>query len=172
MHIHVGSLTIIVSDNFASSAYLALIISSFVNAICGPVSKYISVVTVLKHWDRDKNKQHFADDIFKFIFWYNNLCILVEISIEFVPSSPVGNTALLSRMMACRQTGDKPLYCMCTNDSIVCWRICTSLGFSKFIECQDTDSMTGKIFVVFVVVVSLFLCFFVVCLFLCLFVLF
>ena len=47
------------------------------------------------------------DDIFEFIFVYEN-CILILISLNFVPKCPIGNTSGLVRIAAWRRTGDNP----------------------------------------------------------------
>ena len=41
-----------------------------------------------------KNGHHFADDIFRCIF-INEKCILIEISLKFVPKGPIGNNPAL-----------------------------------------------------------------------------
>ena len=51
----------------------------------------------------------FADDIFRCIFANENFCILIKISQNFVPNSPIDNNAALVKIMAWRQLGDKPL---------------------------------------------------------------
>ena len=38
---------------------------------------------------------HFADEIFKFIFLYEKLCILIQNSLKFVPNCPLNNTPAL-----------------------------------------------------------------------------
>ena len=50
-----------------------------------------------------------ADDIFKCIFLNENYKIPIQISLKLVPSSPIDNKSSLVQVMACRQTGDKPL---------------------------------------------------------------
>ena len=36
-------------------------------------------------------------------------CILIQISLKFFPNGPINNKSALVQVMACRQTGDKPL---------------------------------------------------------------
>ena len=48
-------------------------------------------------------------DIFKCIFLNENLCILIRISLQFVPEAPIDNNSALVPVMACHWTGDKPL---------------------------------------------------------------
>ena len=50
-----------------------------------------------------------ADNIFRCIFLNENDKILIYISLKFFPSSPIDNKQALVQVMACRQTGDKPL---------------------------------------------------------------
>ena len=53
--------------------------------------------------------RHFADDVFKCIFVNENLCILIWISLKFVPKSLNDNIPTVVWVMAWCQTGDKPL---------------------------------------------------------------
>ena len=50
-----------------------------------------------------------ADDIFKCILLNENDRIPIQISLKFVPSSPIDNKPALVQVMAWRRTGDKPL---------------------------------------------------------------
>ena len=50
-----------------------------------------------------------ADDIFKIIFLNENGRIPIQISLRFVPKSPIDNKPALIQVMAWRRTGDKPL---------------------------------------------------------------
>ena len=50
-----------------------------------------------------------ADNIFKRIFFNENFCILIEISLKFVPKGPIDNNSALVQIMAWRRIGDKPL---------------------------------------------------------------
>ena len=56
-----------------------------------------------------QNESHFADDIFKCIFFNENVWILIKVSLKFVPKGPINNIPSLVQIMACRRTGDKPL---------------------------------------------------------------
>ena len=42
-----------------------------------------------------RNEQHFADDIFKRIFFNENVWISIKISLEFVPKGPINNIPTL-----------------------------------------------------------------------------
>ena len=50
-----------------------------------------------------------ADDIFKCIFLNENDRNPIQISLKFVPRSPIDNKPALVQVMAWRRTGDKPL---------------------------------------------------------------
>ena len=52
--------------------------------------------------------RHFADDIFKCIFLNENASILIQISLKFIPKSPIENIPVLVQIMAWRRLGDKP----------------------------------------------------------------
>ena len=55
------------------------------------------------------NEQHFADDIFKRIFFNANVWFSIKISLKFVPKDPINNIPALVQIMAWRRPGDKPL---------------------------------------------------------------
>ena len=55
------------------------------------------------------NGQHFADDIFKRIFFNENVWISNKISLRFIHNGPIYNIAALVQIMAWRCPGDKPL---------------------------------------------------------------
>ena len=56
-----------------------------------------------------QNGRHFADDIFRRIFMNEKLCILIKISLKFVPKGPIDNNPAQVKIMAWRRIGDKPL---------------------------------------------------------------
>ena len=56
-----------------------------------------------------QNGRHFADDIFKCIFFNENVWIPIKISLKFVPKGPINNIPALVQIMAWRRPGDKPL---------------------------------------------------------------
>ena len=57
-----------------------------------------------------QNGRHFPDDIFKCIFFIENVWIFIKISLKFVPRDPINNNPSLVKIMAWRRPGDKPLY--------------------------------------------------------------
>ena len=56
-----------------------------------------------------QNGRHFADDLFRCIFVNEKFCILIKISLKFVPKRPIDNNSALVWIMACRPIGNKPL---------------------------------------------------------------
>ena len=53
--------------------------------------------------------RHFADNIFRCISVNEKFCILIQISLEFVPKGPIDNNAALVQVMAWCWIGDKLL---------------------------------------------------------------
>ena len=56
-----------------------------------------------------QNHHHFADDIFKNIFFDENVWILIIMPLKFLPKGPINNIPALVKMVTWRQAGDKPL---------------------------------------------------------------
>ena len=56
-----------------------------------------------------RKEQYFADDIFKCIFFYENVWISIKISPKFIHKGPINNIPALVQIMAWRRPGDKPL---------------------------------------------------------------
>ena len=56
-----------------------------------------------------QNGRHFADDISKCVFLYENVWISITISLKFIPKGPIKNIPALVQIMAWRRPGDKPL---------------------------------------------------------------
>ena len=52
---------------------------------------------------------HFADDIFESIFVNEKFCILIKISLKFVPKVPINNIPALVQIIVWRRPGDKLL---------------------------------------------------------------
>ena len=63
----------------------------------------------LTHLPPGQNGRHFSDDIFKCIFMNETFCILIRISLTFVPKDPINNIPALVLIMAWHQSGDKRL---------------------------------------------------------------
>ena len=56
-----------------------------------------------------QNGCHFTDDIFRCIFVNEKFCILIKISLKFVPKNPIDHTPASVLMMTPRRTGTEPL---------------------------------------------------------------
>ena len=56
-----------------------------------------------------RNWYHFADDIFKRIFFSENVWISITISLKFVPTGRINNIPAVVQIMAWRRPGDMPL---------------------------------------------------------------
>ena len=76
------------------------------------IYKYITlahVYVILNTLRPRQNGRHFADDTFKRIFANENIRILIEISLKFVPDGPINNIPAFVQIMDWRRPGDKPL---------------------------------------------------------------
>ena len=51
----------------------------------------------------EQNDRHLADDILKCIFMNEKFCILIQISLMFVPKDPIDNKSALVQVMAWRR---------------------------------------------------------------------
>ena len=56
-----------------------------------------------------QNGHHFPDDIFKWIFFNENVWISINISLKFLPRGTNNNIPTFVQIMAWRRPGDKPL---------------------------------------------------------------
>ena len=56
-----------------------------------------------------QNGRPFADDIFKCILMNENVCILIHISLKFVPKGSIDDKPALVQIMAWCRAGNKPL---------------------------------------------------------------
>ena len=56
-----------------------------------------------------QNAPHFSDDILQYIAFNENAAICIKISLKYMPMDLIGNKADLVQIMACPQTGDRPL---------------------------------------------------------------
>ena len=64
---------------------------------------------MLTHLPLNKMAAILADDNFKCIFLNENDRIPTQISLKFIPRSPIDNKRALVQVMAWHQTGNKPL---------------------------------------------------------------
>ena len=69
--------------------------------------------SLFTHPPRDKMTAILTDDIFNCIFLNENYKIRIQISIKYIPRSPIDNTLVASpaliQVMTWRRAGDKPL---------------------------------------------------------------
>ena len=73
--------------------------------LCNGIWKYVC----LTHLPLDKMAAIVVDDIFKCVFLNENDRIPIQISLKFVPRSPIDNKPALVQVIAWRRAGDKPL---------------------------------------------------------------
>ena len=71
------------------------------NSMC-----FIKLQTSVNTLRPRRNEQHFADDIFKRIFFNENVWISIKISLKFVPKGPINNNNIpaLVQIMAWRRS--------------------------------------------------------------------
>ena len=50
---------------------------------------------MLTHLPLKKNNCHFAENSFRHTFMHEKFCILIKISLKFVPKGPIGNNPAL-----------------------------------------------------------------------------
>ena len=63
---------------------------------CHPDDLFVSWRSQWSHWGRDKMVSIFAKDIFKSIFLYSEVfCILIQISLKYIPISPMNSNPAL-----------------------------------------------------------------------------
>ena len=81
-----------------------------------------------------ENGRHFPDDVIKWIFFNENVLILINNSLKFVPDGPINNIPALVQIMAWRRPGDKPLSepMMVRLPTHIC-----ALGLNELIVCVN-----------------------------------
>ena len=103
-----------------------LIMLELISMWCIP---YLNFQSLFKASLPGQYGHHFTDDIFQYIFFSERFCILIQISLKFVPNEPIDNKVALIQLMTWHQTGNKPLSePMLT----VNWRIYAALGGDEF----------------------------------------
>ena len=65
--------------------------------------------TILTHPPPGQNGRHFTDDMFKYIYFNENIWILNKISLKYVPWGLIDNMSALVQIMAWCHPGGKPL---------------------------------------------------------------
>ena len=81
-----------------------------------------------------QNGRHFPDDIFKWFFLNENVWILINISLKFVPMGPINNIPTLVQVMAWRWPGDKPL-----SELMMAYRLPTHICVTRpqWVKCSN-----------------------------------
>ena len=77
-----------------------LILTSFKNTLLCKEAEINFLTLCLNTLRPRQNGRHFADDTFKCIFVNENVRILIEISLNFVPEGPINNIPALVQIMA------------------------------------------------------------------------
>ena len=76
----------------------------------GLLTHYRSImVLIFNSSPPGQDGRHFADNIFRCIYANENFCILINISLKFVPKWSIDIKSALVQVMAWRWIGDKPL---------------------------------------------------------------
>ena len=93
----------------------------------------------LTHLSSGQNGRHFVDDIFRCIFENGNFCILIKISMKFVPKGPIDNNPALVEPMLTRFTD---AYMEHWGRWVKCVVVITFMGLSSAIAlmCMTHDS--------------------------------
>ena len=78
--------------------------------ICGFPNFKSVAMTQINTLRRRQNGRLFADDIFISIFLNENVWILINISLKFVPKGQIDNISALVQKMAWHGPGDRPLF--------------------------------------------------------------
>ena len=85
--------------------------------------------------ESEKKYFHFADDIFKFIFFYGYCGILIQISLKYIPRGSFNNDLAFVQLVVYCQTGDKP-----SSEPVmayVLWRMYASPGLNRLTHCAS-----------------------------------
>ena len=85
------------------------IASSLLPKVALTISTVIRKLKLLDTLRPRQTYRHFADDILKWIFLNENVWILLNISLKFVPKVQINNVPALDQIMAWCRPGDKPL---------------------------------------------------------------
>ena len=122
-----------------SNGFCGFYMRAISHEILVSVYKMSLIMTCFNTLRPRQNGRHFPDDIFKWIFLYENVWISINISLNFVPRGPINNIPTLVQVLAWRRPGDKPL-----SEPIMLdyWCIYVSLGLNelKFLPHHPGDN--------------------------------
>ena len=94
---------------YGSVLKMAIILCRVYAWLMSPQGYTVSTLLALNTLRPRRNEQHFADDIFKRIFFNENDWISIKISLKVVPKGPIKNIPVLVQIMAWCRSGNKPL---------------------------------------------------------------
>ena len=113
---HLKQYWLVISEVLWHSPKRNVMVSAHATILYNEFQNYTFTITATSHGGQGvitlrsrQNEQHFADDIFKRIFFNENVWISIKISLKFVPKGPINNIPALVQIMAWRQPGDKAL---------------------------------------------------------------
>ena len=78
-------------------------------SICQDVIMKTTLGPSYQHMRPQQDGRHFSNDIFKCIFLNENVKILIEILLKFLPKGPINIISALVQIMAWLRPGDRPL---------------------------------------------------------------
>ena len=87
-----------------------------------------------------QNGRHFPNNILKCIFMNGKFCMMIQISLKFVPNSPFNNIPALVQIMAWHWSGNK----IWTNADPVHWRMYTAQGGDEWIHMKLWRQISHK----------------------------
>ena len=85
-------------------------VKDFINSMISIYNMWTDLTKMTRfNTSRLRQNGHHFPDIFKRIFWNEDVWILIKISLKFVPKGPINNIPALVQKMAWRHPGAKPL---------------------------------------------------------------
>ena len=82
------------------------------------------------------NGRHCADDILKLLFVYENCCILIQMSLRFIPNQQKSSIRTDNGLLPIKQQA-----ITFTNDGLTHWRIFASLGLNESIQGMNRNNI-------------------------------
>ena len=86
-------------------------------------------------------RKTFPDDVFKCIFFNENVSISIKISLKFVPKGAINNTSALAQIMAWRRPGDKSLSEPPAMMVSLPTHICVTVTRPQWVDAYTTTAM-------------------------------
>ena len=107
-------------------------------------SEWCAIKMQLTHLPPGQNGRHFADDIFRCIFVKEKFCIMIKISLKFVPKGPVGNN--LSNGLDNGLAPNMRQAIIWTNADPVHWRIYAARGGDESIGAMFRTELGASLY--------------------------